>query len=199
MEEQGAGMSNYSAKPADAPAQSYDGVWIALHWIIVGLVLIQYFTKIVSPGSFPGVSERSLNAWHLAVGPTILLLMLVRLAWRLTHPTPPAPTDIAKPLQLLSRATHWAFYALLIILPILGWVSASGYGAHPTILGLVELPQIAAKSKSVGETWGDLHGTLAWVVLAVIGLHICGAIYHAVAKEDGVFQRMLPVGGTDRP
>ncbi len=173
---------------------TYTGVAKALHWLIVGLVLIQYFTKLASPASFAGVSEAGLNAWHLAVGPTILLLMLVRLGWRLTHRPPPSPADLAPALRLLSRATHWAFYALLIVLPVLGWLSASGYGVPATLLGLVKLPALTGAGKGIGEAWGDLHGSVAWVVLALIGLHVAGAIYHGLAKEDGVFARMLPFG-----
>ncbi len=175
-------------------AKSYDGVAKTLHWVIAGLVVIQYFTKLASPGVFAGVTERGLDAWHLAVGPTILVLMLVRLVWRLTHPPPPAPTDLAPALRLLSRATHWAFYGLLLVLPVLGWFSASGFGAKPMLLGLIPLPALIAEKKSVGEAWGDVHGAVAWVVLALIGLHVAGAMYHALAKQDGVFLRMLPFG-----
>lgn len=172
----------------------YDGVWMGLHWLIALLVGLQFVTKAISPGAFPGATEDALNAWHLAIGPTILLLMLVRLGWRLTHVPPPVPADLATPLQFVARATHWAFYGLLIVIPVLGWVSASGFGARPTILGVVPLPMIAPESKSLAEAWGGVHGVLAWVVLGLIGLHICGALYHLLAKDDGVASRMLPFG-----
>lgn len=186
------------AETRSAPA-SYDAVYKTLHWVIVALVAIQFFTKLVSPKTFAGVTEDGLNAWHVAVGPTILLLMLVRFAWRLTHQPPPPPRDLAPALRLLSRATHWAFYALLIAVPILGWVSASGYGVRPSLLGLIPLPTLAAQSKSLGESVGGVHRVLAWGLLAVIALHICGAMYHALAKEDGVFKRMMPFGRPGAP
>ena len=186
------------AESRAAPA-SYDAVYKTLHWLIVALVLVQYCTKLMSPKTFAGVTEDGLNAWHVAVGPTILLLMLLRFAWRLTHRPPPPPRDLAPALQLLSRATHWAFYALLIAVPILGWVAASGYGVHPSLLGIVPLPTLVGQNKSLGESVGEVHGLLAWALLAVIALHVCGALYHALAKEDGVFQRMLPFGRPGAP
>lgn len=176
------------------PPRYYDGVYMTLHWVIAALVAVQFCTKAIKPGSFAGVTEDTLNAWHLAVGPTILLLMLVRLGWRLTHLPPPAPADMSPVLRMVSRTTHSAFYALLILIPVLGWVSASGFGARPMLLGVVPLPMIAPESKSLAESWGGLHGTLAWIVLALIGLHICGALYHLLAKDDGVVARMLPIG-----
>lgn len=184
--------------PADRPGevQSYDPVYKTLHWLVVAMVTTQFVTKLVSPGTFAGVTEDGLNAWHLAVGPTILLLMLFRFGWRLTHRPPPPPADLPRPLQLLSRLTHWAFYGLLIVIPILGWFSASGFGARPTVMFLFHLPAIAPANERAAESWGSVHGLLAWVLMAVIALHVSGAFWHGLARDDGVFSRMMPGGGT---
>lgn len=101
------------------PVDRYDGVAQFFHWLVVLLIVAQYTTKWL-PDGFASLSDKQLNAWHLAIGPTILLLMLLRLAWRLTHHVPAPPSDLARPLQVLSRATHWLFYAILIVLPVLG-------------------------------------------------------------------------------
>jgi cytochrome b561 len=172
----------------------YDGVAQSFHWLVVLLVIAQYATKWL-PAGFASMSEDQLNAWHLAIGPTILLLMLLRLAWRLTHDTPPPPSDLSTPLQLLSRTTHWLFYALLIVLPVLGWIAASGYGAKVTLLRLVPLPGLIGQDKSLAENVGSVHGALAWALLVVIALHVSGALYHALVKRDGVMRRMVPGNG----
>ena len=86
--------------------ERYNGVSMTLHWLIAAMVAVQFVTKLVAPGSFPGATEGALNAWHLGIGPAILVLMLVRLAWRLSHAVPPPPDDLSTPLRLLSRATH---------------------------------------------------------------------------------------------
>lgn len=174
------------------PAARYDGVAKFLHWAIVLLVVVQLATKAVPVGWLGVFSEEWLNAWHLGVGPMVLTVMLVRLGWRLTHAVPAPPRDLPSTLRLLSRATHWAFYALLVLLPILGWAAASGYGATATLLGLVPLPALVAKDDRLAETLGALHGALAWMLLVVIGLHVAGALYHGVVKRDGVLGRMLP-------
>ncbi len=170
--------------------QAYDGIAQAFHWIIVALLVVQYFTE-WAPKSLGGGSD-ALTDWHLAIGPTILLVMLLRLLWRLTHRPPPPPTDLPVALRLLSRATHYAFYAILIVLPLLGWTAASGFGVTPYLLGYIPLPALIAKNKSLADTIGDVHGTLALALLAVIALHVAGALYHRLVKHDGVLQRMLP-------
>jgi len=173
----------------------YDAIAKLFHWTIVALLLVQYLTKLIPPNGFLSISESGLNAWHLAVGPTILALMLLRLGWRLGHRPPPPPADLPTGLQLLSRATHWSFYAILIVLPVLGWLAASGYGATPTLAGLFPLPTLIPKDKPLAETIGSIHGALAWVLLAIIALHIAGALYHMFVKQDGVMRRMAPLTG----
>ena len=177
-----------------APAR-YDPVYQTLHWVVAALVGVQFFTKLASPGSFAGVTEAGLNRWHLAVGPTILLLMLVRFGWRLTHAHPPPPADLPQPLRVLSVATHRLLYALLIVTPLLGWVSASGYAARPSLFFLVPLPLLSGHDERLGGAWGEVHGWFAWALLAVIALHVAAACWHGLARDDGVFARMMPGGG----
>ena len=178
-----------------ADTQRYDGVAQSFHWLVLLLVVAQYATKWL-PDGFASLSEKQLNGWHLAIGPAVLLIMLLRLAWRFTHPAPPPPSDLPMSLRILSRGTHYLFYAILIVLPVLGWIAASGYGASVSLLKLVPLPALIGKDKSLAESVGSVHGALAWALLAVIVLHVSGALYHGLVKQDGVIKRMVP-GATD--
>ena len=178
-----------------ADTQRYDGVAQSFHWLVLLLVVAQYATKWL-PDGFASLSEKQLNGWHLAIGPAVLVIMLLRLAWRFTHPAPPPPSDLPMSLRILSRGTHYLFYAILIVLPVLGWIAASGYGASVSLLKLVPLPALIGKDKSLAESVGSVHGALAWALLAVIVLHVSGTLYHGLVKQDGVIKRMVP-GATD--
>lgn len=186
-------MSATARLPADRArlAQGYNSVAKAFHWLVVLLLVMQYATKLILPYVLPKSSEDAINAWHLGIGSTILLIMVLRLAWRLTHPPPPPPADLPPALRLLSRANHWAFYAVLIALPLLGWITANAYGATVYLAGLIPLPALAAPNKAFAENLGHVHGAVALLLLALIALHIAGALYHALIKRDGVAQRML--------
>jgi cytochrome b561 len=181
-----------SAEARAALDQPYDPVSRAFHWLVVALVATQVTIALVLPAVLPASAEETIAAWHLAVGSTILLVMLLRLAWRLTHPMPPAPADLPPALRGLARGTHWAFYLVLIVLPLLGWTAANAYGATPRLLGLIPLPKIAATDKAFAETIGAAHKTVALLLVALIALHVSGALYHALVKRDGVIRRMLP-------
>ncbi len=172
-------------------ARPYDLVARTFHWLIALLVVVQASIALVLPSLLPKTAEDSLTNWHLSVGSTILFIMLLRLAWRLTHTPPPPLADLPPALRLLSRATHWAFYVILIVLPLLGWTAASAYGATVRLFGLIPLPSLVAPDKPFAEAVGRVHATVAFVLLALIVLHIAGALYHALIKRDRVIHRML--------
>ena len=172
--------------------QRYDPVSRAFHWLVVALVAAQVTIALVLPAALPESATGTITAWHLAVGSTILLVMLLRLGWRLTHPMPPAPTDLPPALRGLARGTQWAFYVVLIVLPLLGWTAANAYGATPRLLGLIPLPRLVAPDKPFAETIGAAHKAVALLLLVLIALHVSGALYHALVKRDGVIRRMLP-------
>ncbi len=93
------------AEPADLD-QPYDAVSRTFHWVVVALVAAQVTIALILPAALPESAEDTIAAWHLAVGSTVLLVMLLRLAWRLTHPMPPAPADLPPALRWLARGTH---------------------------------------------------------------------------------------------
>lgn len=172
--------------------QRYNRVQQAFHWLVVALILVQLSTKLILPYVLPESAQRDLNAWHISFGTTILLVMLLRLGWRLTHPVPPSPSDLSLGLRTLSRATHYAFYAVLIVLPLLGWAAASAYGAQVKLFGFIHLPALSGKDIELGKVIGRMHGVVALSLLGLMALHISGVLYHAFIKKDGVAKRMLP-------
>ena len=170
----------------------YSSVAKSLHWFILALLIIQFAIAWTMPDIGRGSVPTGLIGWHLSVGLTILAVMVVRLAWRLTHPAPPAPADLPPALATLSRVTHYLLYAILIVLPVLGWANASSRGWEVKLFGIVPLPAMTEKGSKLGHTLGDVHATLATVLLAVVALHVAGALYHALVLRDRTLQRMLP-------
>jgi len=170
----------------------YDGIARAFHWLVVAMLVVQYSVALLLAHFLPKSAEDSLAEWHFSMGSSVCVVMLARLAWRLTHTPPPPPTDLSTGLRVLSRATHWTFYAVLILLPVLGWAAASAYGSHVHLAGLIPLPLLVSKDDPFGKAMQTVHPAIAITLLAVIALHIAGALYHAFIKRDGVLQRMLP-------
>ncbi len=173
----------------------YDNVARAFHWLIVAMLVAQYSVALLLGAILPKSAEGALITWHFSMGSSVCVVMLARLAWRLTHPAPPPPADLSPGLRLLSRATHWAFYAGYIVLPVLGWAAASADGARVRLAGLIPLPLLVPKDDPFGKAMQTVHPVIAITLLALIALHVAGALYHAFIKRDGVVGRILPGRG----
>jgi cytochrome b561 len=175
----------------DIPAESYSSGAKLFHWLVVALVVVQFGVALTMPGFHRGKDPVGLSAWHLSIGATILAVMLVRLAWRLGHRAPPPPRTLPPVLRAVSRITHYLLYALLVLTPLLGWTYASAQGWHVALFGIVPLPALVPTGSPLGDALGDVHPIAAFVLLVVIGLHLLGALYHAVILRDRTLQRML--------
>lgn len=172
--------------------ETYNGVSQLLHWLIVVLLVVQFAIGWTMPDVTRDTKPVDLIAWHLSVGAFILLVMLIRLGWRLMSTVPPAPSDLSPPLRLLSRVTHFLLYAILIVLPFLGWINASSRGWTVALFGAIPLPALVPSGSEWGHEMGDLHMNLAIGLLVVAGLHVLGAVYHQFFLRDGLLGRMLP-------
>jgi len=192
-------MAIHSDPARGAPAERrYGAVSILLHWLIALLIVIQiglgwYFNNFV-PDHSP--QQDSLVTLHVSIGLTILLLVLVRIAVRLTHPAPPLPPMPVWEL-VLARATHGLFYVLMLALPLTGWAIVSTRPGMVHIWGLPwpKLPGLGgiAASRPLRHTLQDVHTDyLVWITLANLALHVMGALWHQFAPPR-VLQRMLPV------
>jgi cytochrome b561 len=173
-------------------ATGYTGTAKALHWLIVLLLIAQFIFAWTMPHIGRNTPVTTLISLHFTFGIIILAVAVVRLAWRLTHPEP-APEDGLPPWQNMSaHIVHWLLYALLFVVPVLGWMDASRRGM-PVVLAGFELPKLL-ETRAPGWNWtGDVHGLLAnYVMLALVGLHVAAALYHHFVRHDGVLRRMMP-------
>lgn len=171
-------------------AVRYDGIARLLHWLVAALVGTQFLLGWTMPDVHRDTHPVGLIAWHIVVGTSLLSIMVCRIVWRLTHRPP--DNDIAQPLRAISSVTQLALYALLVIVPLLGWINASSRGWRVTLLYAIPLPGLSPRGSSFGHAMGDVHGVLAWVLFALICLHIGGALLHLLVLRDRVTQRMTP-------
>ena len=174
-------------------ASEYGPLAKSFHWLIVALLAVQFTLGWTMPHIGPKTQPETLINLHFSVGVVVLLVVIARLAWRLTHPVP-LPVDGAPLWQhRLAQATHVLLYALLLVIPVLGWMSASGRGFAVSLFGLVELPSLLPKGHRWTSPLGDIHSLLStYALLGLVGLHVLAALYHHVVLRDRTLTRMLP-------
>ena len=166
-----------------------------LHWLVLVLIAAQYAIAWAMPDVGPDTRPTGLIAWHLSLGTLILLLVLARALWRLSHPVPPPP-DTLRPWQgALSRLVHLLLYATLLLLPLMGWGNASSRGWEVSLAGYIHLPALFRNGSYFGLALGDIHAVTATILLVLIGLHFSAALYHHFIVKDQTLMRMLPRRG----
>ena len=171
----------------------YGLVTQSLHWLVVVLVIVQFFLAEAVDEMPRGAQKLEWLGWHRSVGLTILVVALVRVTWR-TFDRLPDPLPMPDWQRKASLATHWALYALLFALPLTGWMMSSAEGATVSWFGLVQLPGLVVPSKPLGEILHVLHSVLATSLLVLAGLHVLAALMHQFVDRDGLLYRMLPWG-----
>jgi cytochrome b561 len=176
--------------------QRFTAIQRLLHWLMAVCILAMLF---IGVGMVSTIMAKYLTlvAIHKPLGIAILVLALIRLAVRLRYGTPPLPADLPEPIKLAAHLSHYALYALMIAMPLLGWGMLSA-AAYPVVLfGGVHLPAILPQSDSLHTLLWNAHFYLAFVFFALILLHIAAALFHALVRRDGVFQAMVPVPSHD--
>jgi cytochrome b561/polyisoprenoid-binding protein YceI len=185
---------------ATAQQQRYTAVAIALHWIIAaGIIGMLAFGFILDSMHYgPGSPKTALVQIHKSVGITILLLSVARLVWRLMNRPPPEP-PMPQWQKLLATVVHVALYVLIIAMPLTGWIMASASTSHDTrFFGTLEVPlpgfsgMDSETRKPIEDGFHSVHGNLAWVIIAMLALHVAGALKHQFVDKDGLFARMAP-------
>ena len=162
-----------------------------LHWAMALMVIAMLFIGVTMVASLE--HRPWLISMHRPLGIAILILAIIRLGNRLTHQPPALPSDMPRIQVIAAKASHWILYALLILMPLLGWATVSASGEPVTLFAGLQLPAIVAHDPSTYAWLRFAHGWLARFLFAVIVIHISAALYHAWIRQDGVFRSM--VGG----
>ena len=170
--------------------KGYDGVTKILHWLIFICVATQYAVGEFMPHIGRDTKEEGLVALHIGLGGFVIILIVVAMIWRLTHPVPQLP-ELPGWQRITATLTHWSLYSLILVMVVLGWAAANYRGWPVTVFG-ISLPGLASKGDSWAHTAGDVHTFLVNVLLALVVLHAGAAIYHALILRDKVMQRILP-------
>ena len=182
---------NSDHRPVIVSAARYDPVAKSLHWLVFALVLVQFVIAWTMPAIRRGVVPGKLINLHFSVGVLIMAVVVIRALWRRVRPVAVAAESIWPWEQKLARAIHLLLYALLLVLPLLGWAAASARDWEVRVFDLVSLPRLLPPEARIGFIAGDVHVVLAYVLLGMIGLHVAAGLYHYFVRHDRVLQRML--------
>lgn len=155
------------------------------HWglgfVIIGMIAYGWWMN-----HFPARADRFFyRSIHADIGYVVLLLMVIRLIWRWINPVPALPADAPRWQRLVARISHGALYGVTILVAMLGWAHS---GAHKPDyadwFGLFRVPQITSTDKVAAQAYEDRHIFFAYVLLALIVIHVAAAIWHHFVERE---------------
>lgn len=179
----------------DTQVEIYSPPARRFHWWTAALILIQVPLGLYMAyrgntlGIFDDVTN-NLYSSHKLIGIIIFVVVLARLAYRLTHGAPADEPTLEPWHKAASHLNHWGLYLLLLVTPIAGYIGISQYPAL-NIFG-IPLPGIAAVNQDAASQTFLIHFWLAFVLVAFVAIHLGAALYHYVIRKDNVLTRMLP-------
>jgi cytochrome b561 len=173
-------------------ASRYGSLSIAIHWLMVLLFVAVYgsmeLRDLFEKGSDP---REAMKTWHFMLGMLVFVLVWLRLAARLSGPAPAIQPEPPSLQQLSAKLLHLALYALMIGMPLTGWLILSAAGKPIPFFGL-ELPALIGENKGLAKQLEELHEVVGTTGYFLIGLHTVAALYHHYIVRDNTLTRMLP-------
>ncbi len=173
-----------------ATTTRYHEVARILHWLIAGLILLQYALASMAEEASSDLQELALLANHKSVGMTILMLAVVRVIWRFTHSVPALPVSMPRWQVRVSSVSHALLYFLIFALPLSGWLFSSATAYSVSWFNVFVFPDLIGGNENRAELLEEVHEALATVLFVLALLHILAALKHGLFDRDGVLGRM---------
>lgn len=176
-----------------AQGQGYARPARLYHWIIALLVLLMIPAGLIMiREGLPRPVQDTLFIFHKNAGLLVFLLMLARLIWRLRHPVPPLPPEIAPWQRRAAELTHLALYVLLIAMPVSGYLRVRLDRFPIESLDAMSVPPLVPKNEALAGFFQSVHQICALLLIALLALHVAAALHHALIRRDGVWARIWP-------
>jgi len=173
----------------------FGAVHKSFHWImallVIGMICVGLYMTRIDP---PTPTMFQLYGVHKSIGIIVLLLAVLRVLWRVTNIRPlslPSHTRIEK---ILAEIVHGLLYVSLLVMPLSGWLMSSAKGFSVSVFGWFTLPDFIKPSDDMANLMVTIHEVTAYTLIAMLGLHVAGALKHHLIDRDDTLRRMIPFG-----
>ncbi|WP_124949585.1 cytochrome b [Sulfuriferula thiophila] len=170
----------------------YTHTAIVLHWLIAAMIVMTFPLGLYMSDLSLSPFKLQLYAYHKWIGIVVLMLVVLRLLWRVTHRPPAMVAGMPRWQQLAAQGVHLGLYGLMLAVPLTGWLMSSALGFQVVLFGVLPLPDLIAANKAVGQQLKEVHELLNYGLLAMVVVHIGAALQHHFIHRDSTLTRMAP-------
>ncbi len=165
--------------------------WLSkiFHWLTAALIFIQIPLGFYADSLKLSAFKIDVFVWHKSLGMLVLLLLILRLLWRIKS-TVPVSLATNKLQKALASTVHAVLYLLMLALPISGWVVTSAANLPVKLFWLIPLPAITAPDMALKSLAAEIHEVCVFVLIAVLVLHIGAALRHQLILADSAIKRL---------
>jgi cytochrome b561 len=178
--------------PLKNTTETYGSPAKLLHWLMFLMIASLLAAGFVMVGMENTPDKFKLYGLHKSLGITVLTLVFLRLAWRLMNITPILPDTLSRMQKFMAHAAHWGLYALMVAMPMSGWLMSSAAGFTVSVFGWFSLPNLVEPDKALFEFFKDAHEIFAWALILLVAMHAAAALLHHFYYKDNILRRMLP-------
>lgn len=162
------------------------------HWLMAIMVIAMLALGLYMEDLKLGPDKLQLYGWHKSTGITILVLVSLRLWWRLLNPPPQLPDDMVFFQKLAAHLSHVLLYSLMIFMPLVGWLMSSAADFPVSVFGWFTLPALIDADPEYVRLFKAMHYYGGRTLIILICAHVFAALYHHFIRKDDILKRMLP-------
>lgn len=170
----------------------YDSVSRGFHWLTVAIVTVMVPVGLIMTQEIDRSITDPLFVLHKGLGATFLVILVLRIGWRLARPAPPLPKELPVLQRRVARLTHVGLYVLLAVMVTSGYVRVTMGGFPIEWFNAIGIPPLLPVNKPVAEVASEVHEVTKTLLIGLILLHVAAAAYHGWRRRDGVVSRMWP-------
>jgi cytochrome b561 len=180
------------ALPPPRPPAAYHPGLRLLHWLMAALIFVGLPLGVWASLVPRGPQRSEILFFHKSIGMTVLCLVALRIVWRLISGAPAYAEPLGRLTHAAARSAHIGLYALMIAMPVSGYLSSNGAGTVVPWFGLFTFPHLLPKNDTLRIAAGQAHYVFAWTIAFVLAAHLGAVVWHAAIKRDSVLTRMWP-------
>lgn len=174
---------------------SYGLIAICIHWFMAFGIFFLFGLGLymVELSYYDSWYKGSLDL-HKSIGVSLFLIWCFRLLWRWTNVNP-EPLSAKNKLEKFEHvAAHWmhvTLYLVMVMLMLSGYLISTADGRSVVVFDLFEIPAIPASIENQEDIAGEIHYTLAWVLISLVAMHALAALKHHLVDKDDTLKKMI--------